>query len=246
MEPLSTPSRALQLLALNSVLESNIKFGPNPLARFRGISCTRPQFGLTKIYCESTIHIPQWWIKGETMTNPHSHEDKPVDNDASKRTTPSGATPGSESGDQGSQHSHKRASGQEVLDELSRLGEKFAEVVQVAWNSEQRRQIESDLRSGLNSVASSLEEGLKSVAKREETKEFVNKAEDVAESVTERVRSSKVAAELASGLAVGLRTVSEQLDKLAHDIQKQSPPAESDKRATPPSSTSEDIPITKE
>ena len=44
--------------------------------------------------------------------------------------------------------------GKELIDELTTLGYKFVEVVEVAWNSEQRKKIEEDLRSGLVTVTS--------------------------------------------------------------------------------------------
>ena len=97
-------------------------------------------------------------------------------------------------------------SGQEVLDELGRLGQKLVEVVDTAWNSEQRKRIQEDLRHGFTAVANSLEEGLQELSEREETQEILDKAEDVAEEISYRVRSSEITHELAeSGVTVGYR-----------------------------------------
>src|SRR5690606_8026883 len=74
--------------------------------------------------------------------------------------------------------SESRKAGQELIDELTRLGQKFAEVVDVAWNSEQRRKIEEDLRTGLTSVATSLESGVKRAASSKEAQEILDAAED--------------------------------------------------------------------
>jgi hypothetical protein len=121
-----------------------------------------------------------------------------------------------------SSQSGAKPNGQELMDELNRLGGKFVEVVEVAWNSDQRRRIEDDLRKGLQSLAVSLEDGLRHLGESKQTQEFVDTAEEVAESVTAKVRSSKIANELAAALAVGLRSLSERMDRLAKDMQAKS------------------------
>src|SRR5215203_3400642 len=101
--------------------------------------------------------------------------------------------------------SRSQEAGKELIDELTNLGQRFVEVVEVAWNSEQRKKIEEDLRTGLVTVASSLEDGFKRVSSTKEAQEAVNAAEDVAE----KVRTSKFAGELSGALAEGLRSLSE-------------------------------------
>jgi hypothetical protein len=131
------------------------------------------------------------------------------------------------------------ASGQELIDELTRLGHKFAEVIEVAWNSEQRKKAEHDLRVGLESVATSLEDGFKRVGSTKEAKEFVNAAEDVAD----KVRTSKIATELSGALAEGLRALSEQMDKMASEMKKRN--AAESTPAADETDTSSDIPISR-
>lgn len=131
-----------------------------------------------------------------------------------------------------------RQAGQELVDELTRLGQKFAEVVDVAWKSEQRHKIEEDLRTGLTSVATSLENGVKRAAGSKEAKDFFDTAEDVAE----RVRTHKVSVELADALSQALRKVSDKLDELARDMEKK----KSDEATAPDAGDdAQDIPITK-
>ena len=137
--------------------------------------------------------------------------------------------------------------GQNLVEELSRLGNKFAEVVQVAWRSEQRKKIEQDLRSGLSSLASNLEDGVKQVAESDQTKEFLDKAEEVAGTVAERVQSSKFAQELADNLISGLRSLTEELDKFATDLQSKNPnpPSTPTGGQTASPDQTQDIPINK-
>ena len=138
--------------------------------------------------------------------------------------------------------------GQEILDELTELADKFAAVVRTAWNSEQRKQIENDVRSGLSTMATSIEDGFKQVATSPEAKDLQTKAGEVGEKMT----SSKFFADLSSALTVGLRSLSDQLDKVSADIQAKNAQSGAAKPTTPPAGSAsdadaaKDIPINKE
>jgi hypothetical protein len=152
------------------------------------------------------------------------------------------ANTGSEASKTSSQERAKAADGAELIDELTRLGQKFVEVVEVAWNSEQRKKIEADLRTGLISVAGSLEEGFKRVSNSKEAKEAVSAAEDVAE----KVRTSKIGAELSEALAQGLRALSDQMDKLSAELKQKSSTSQSAGKSAGESKESQDIPIARD
>jgi hypothetical protein len=161
-------------------------------------------------------------------------------------TQPGSGQKQQESADANESQGSESRSGQELMDELNRLGTKFVEVVDVAWNSEQRRRIEDDLRKGLESLATSLEDGIKKVGESKQAREFIDSAEDVAESVSAKMRTSKVASDLADTLASGLRSLSEHMDRLAKDIKSK---GESGAATPPPSSAADaakDIPIDRE
>ncbi len=136
---------------------------------------------------------------------------------------------------------------QEVLDELSRLGVKLADVVQTAWESDERKRLEKDVKAGVVSLVNGLEQGLRRVSQNEQAKEVLNKAEDVADTIGERVRSSQTSHDMATGLAKGLRVLAEQLDKLAGELQRKS--ATTDTTTPPPTASAakdaQDIPIVK-
>lgn len=136
---------------------------------------------------------------------------------------------------------------QDLLTEVMRLSNSFIEVVKVAWNSDQRRQLESDLKSGLNSLVNNLEAGFKEVSKSEQTKEMLNKAEDVVGTVAEKVRQNKVAQEIGAGLVQGLRSLSEQIDQLATELQSKNASQGASGTAQKPASgdQGQDIPIDK-
>ena len=139
----------------------------------------------------------------------------------------------------------KAQSTQELMDDLNRLGMKFAEVVQTAWESDERKRLEKDVKAGVVSLVNGLERGLRKVGESEPAKEFLNKAEDAAETLGERIRTSPTSHEMAGNLAKGLRILAEQIDKLAEELQRKS--ASSAPSATPSATTgdSQDIPITK-
>ena len=144
------------------------------------------------------------------------------------------------------QAGHTSQAGQELLDELTQLADKFATVVKSAWNSDQRKQVERDVRSGLTTMAAALEDGFRQVAASNEAKDLQSKATEVGEKVT----STKFFSDLTSALTGGLRTLSDQLDKVATDLQTKN--AQSGAQPTPPSSAApsdpaaKDIPINKE
>jgi hypothetical protein len=167
-------------------------------------------------------------------TQPGSGQEQTSSEAANRAENQSGAQPGGKS------------TGQDLMDELTRLGNKFVQVVDVAWNSDQRRRIEDDLRKGLQSLATSLEDGLKKVGESDQTKEFIGTAEEVAESVSSKVRSSKVANDLAVTLARGLHSLGDHMDRLAKDMQSKQPPPPSAGDAGTGADSTQDIPISRE
>jgi hypothetical protein len=152
--------------------------------------------------------------------------------------TPEDKQSQTETTSQESQENQKAKEGKELIDELTRLGQKFVEVVEVAWNSEQRKKAEEDLRAGLVTVASTLEESFKKLSNTKEAKEVVNAAEDVAG----KVRSSKIASELSGTLAQGLRSLSEEMEKFSADLKQKSQSAQSTKGE---GKDAQDIPISR-
>jgi hypothetical protein len=125
--------------------------------------------------------------------------------DEQEKTTqgaPEGASQGKQPGD-------------ELVHELTELADRFANVVRVAWNSDQRKRIETDVKAGLDSLTTSLEDGFRQVSSSQEAKDLQSKAGEVGE----KVSGSKLVADLASALTTGLRAISDQLEKLATDIQ---------------------------
>jgi len=129
--------------------------------------------------------------------------------------------------------------GQELIDEFTNLGQKVVEAIEVAWNSDQRKKIEDDIRGGLVSLAGALEDGFKRVSSTKEAQEAVNAAEDVAG----KMKSSKIAVELSSALAQGLHVLSEQVDKISNEMRQKTYSSPSSKGTSSGSADLQDIPI---
>ena len=113
----------------------------------------------------------------------------------------------------------------ELFEEVQRLGVRFAQVLQTAWNSDERKQIETEVRKGLSAMASGVEEGLHKVSEDERARNVVDQADEVMTSVGDTIRSSEVTKELTSSLASGLRKVSDTLSKWVNE-QTTEPPVD--------------------
>jgi hypothetical protein len=129
---------------------------------------------------------------------------------------------------------------QELLDELAGLANRLTDMGKSWWNSDQRKQLETDLRTGAESVVTSLESSFKQVAASQEAKDLQVKAGEV----TEKVAHSKVVNDLATALKSGLQSLSAQLDKAAQDLEAKSA-AQSQSDEAPSDAGTKDIPIDK-
>jgi hypothetical protein len=74
-----------------------------------------------------------------------------------------------------------------MLDELAGLANRLTDLGKSWWNSDQRKQLETDLRTGAESVVTSLESSFKQVAASQEAKDLQVKAGEV----TRRSRTAR-------------------------------------------------------
>ena len=106
----------------------------------------------------------------------------------------------------------------EIFSELTVLANRFVDVVQQAWNSEDRKRMEADLKKGLNNVAMGLEEGFQKVTENEKAQKVLNRADEVADDVGGKLRSSEAANDLAQGLVRGLRSMATILEGWSEEM----------------------------
>ncbi|MFO7631560.1 MAG: hypothetical protein R6W76_03415, partial [Caldilinea sp.] len=130
---------------------------------------------------------------------------------------------------------------QELMDELAELANRLTNLGKSWWNSDQRKHLETDLRTGAESIVSSLESSFQQVASSQEAKELQTKAGEV----SEKVATSKVVNDLADALKGGLQALSAQLDKAAQDLEAKKHAASEPPSETQDDPATQDIPIDK-
>ncbi len=117
--------------------------------------------------------------------------------------------------------------GDEVAQEINRLANAMAQAARTLWSSEQRHQLETDLRRSLGSLVENVEEVLTRFNQSEQGQDLQEQAAKVAD----RVRSSGLAAELKEGLTKGLKTAATEVQKFADSLEER--PAETDAQDIP-------------
>ena len=99
----------------------------------------------------------------------------------------------------------------DVVDELRDLGRQFGETITTAWNSEERKQFESEVREGIGTFFGEVDkafQGLKSSSTGQ-------RAQEGAEKVKDSVDASDAADTAKSSLAQALRWFGNDMSKLA-------------------------------
>ncbi len=147
-----------------------------------------------------------------------------------------------QSDDSTNEQASQNPTADELFEEVNRLGARFATALQTAWNSEERKNLQVDIKRGLSSVTSSLEEGFQKASDNEKTSDIIDKADDVMTKAGEKVRSSEVTSELAASLATGLRKVSDQLEKWVNEMENKAANAGDDESGP---ADEQEIPIDK-
>jgi hypothetical protein len=119
-----------------------------------------------------------------------------------------------------------KAEGKEsdVVEDLRNLGQQFAETVRVAWNSDERKEFEREMREGFQTFASEVDKAFKDIKESESAKKMKDEAKDL----KSKAESGEVVHKTRSGISQGLRWFSEELAKVADSFTpaEKQPPAE--------------------
>lgn len=107
--------------------------------------------------------------------------------------------------------------GDEVAQDINRLVEAMARAARNAWRSDQRRQLEADLKDSLGAMVNKMEEALSRFGQTEQGREF----QDQASRVAGRVRESALAADMKEGLSKGLKTAADEVQKFADRLEEE-------------------------
>ena len=111
----------------------------------------------------------------------------------------------------------------DLVEEFKRLGRQFGDTVQAAFNSEEARRMETELRAGMRSFADEVERAFREA----KDSPAATRMKDEATGMKERVESGDMARKAQEGVVSGLRWLSVELERLAIQFTPaQQPPSE--------------------
>lgn len=107
----------------------------------------------------------------------------------------------------------------DVSEALRNLGRQFAETIQTAWNSQERREFESEVREGVEHFADEVQK----VFREAKESKPVKKVKEEATEAKDRVETKELSRKARSSVVDGLQWLSQELGRLAEQF---SPPEE--------------------
>jgi hypothetical protein len=112
----------------------------------------------------------------------------------------------------------------DLMDEFKRLGRQFGDTLQSAFNSEEAKRMETELRAGMKTFADEVER----VFREAKDSPTATRVKEEATVVKERVETGDMGRKAQEGIVGGLRWLSDELEKLANQFTpaQQQPPAE--------------------
>lgn len=105
----------------------------------------------------------------------------------------------------------------DIAAEFQKLGRQFAETLQSAWDSEERKRVEKEVREGMQSFVKEVDQVIREVKASETTEKIKGEAEEL----KTRVETSDIGTRARTGCVQGLRWLSEGLGELANQFTPQ-------------------------
>lgn len=99
----------------------------------------------------------------------------------------------------------------DLHNEFEQLGQNLKAALKTAWESEESRKLQAELKTGL----AALEVGLRQAAQEVTTGETGQRLKAEVEDLGQRVKSGQVESQLRQDLVAALRTVNSQLQKMS-------------------------------
>ena len=112
----------------------------------------------------------------------------------------------------------------EVVSELRNLGQQFAETLRTAWNSEERKEFEREMREGVQTFAGEIDKAFQDVKASDPAQKVRSEAEDF----KTKADSGDVVQKTRASLSQGLRWFSEEMARVADSFtpEEKGPPAD--------------------
>ncbi|NHZ72536.1 MAG: hypothetical protein GWP17_05580 [Aquificales bacterium] len=119
--------------------------------------------------------------------------------------------------------------GHDVAAEFQKLGQQLGETLQSAWESEERKRIEKEVREGVKSFVAEVDKVLQDVKINEKT----GKLKEDAVGAKAKVEDSELGQKARDGIVEGLRWLSEGLNELAIKFTVPEKPADAPAEKSP-------------
>jgi hypothetical protein len=105
----------------------------------------------------------------------------------------------------------KGEQGYDIASEFQHLGQQLGETLQSAWESDERKRIEKEVREGVHSFVAEIDKVLQDVRTSDSTSKLREEASDA----KAKVEESEIGQKARAGIVEGLRWLSEGLNELA-------------------------------
>jgi hypothetical protein len=125
-----------------------------------------------------------------------------------------------------------------ISSEFARLGKQVADAINVAWQSEDRKKLQAEVTSGLDSFGAQVSEAMRKASESDAATQI----RDETEKVVTQIRESDVTGEVRKGLIAGLEVLNRELGRLVERLEvTPSPSAAPATDSAGPSETAEAV-----
>jgi hypothetical protein len=123
----------------------------------------------------------------------------------------------------------KASDGPDLVAEFQTLGRTFAESFEAAWNSEERKRVEEEVRAGVQTFADEVDKVIREAKNSRAGERMTKEAEEMAK----QVESSEIGRRALEGIAQGLSWMSIEMGKLAEQFKPEEKSAEEPEEKAP-------------
>jgi hypothetical protein len=99
----------------------------------------------------------------------------------------------------------------DLVAELGALGKRFGEALEAAWHSEERVQLQKDIKEGMDRFATEVNKSIKDIR----ASDTAQRVEEGVQKAASDVKSGKVADEVRKATVTALRSLSDALERMA-------------------------------
>jgi len=128
--------------------------------------------------------------------------------EAGAKTGGAGAAPGGDNTDR-----------EDLLRQFQELGQRLATTARAAWQSEQRQDLQQEIKDGMRSVRDQLNDAVEGARSSARTQEMTDNVKEQVNRASESMRSGDFLGEVREGLAMGLRELNEQLRRFTERLE---------------------------